>query len=805
MKTPDTPTATHAGFGITSDPELDGVLFTLVIDVVFFLLCFLLYQCGSSKNRFQAPSLSRQDSFEFQFAADSLLPESTHLDTRGWFGYDIIRIVTNKLPCVSWTYGNDLKDVPQEGLLYLRFQQYCVACLSVLSLLALTFVIPSYIAANPENLYTHGVTFWLFISSARNVPLGSDWLFAAAGFTMVTCTVIGVFFWQYLEDIEVVVSEGKASLTRDSSLFLETGETQAELKVEEHTIMLRHLASHIDSQMLTAHYNARFRRPDAVVIARVIYELKETIDLFRERNELRKQVGLLNQAVGARDRQKISALRAKLKGVTQELKLGTDANNEDHKISAVARHSTGNAFVTFLDSRHALQAAHKLTDADRISLASLHTGHMLLDDSQWKAQLAPGHKDVIWNNLCTPSSNFGKWMRYLFWNSVLFVSMIVLVTPITVVHYLAPFVQNFFELSHLEFIGAYFQVYVPTLAVVLVNSMILPVMIAYIADQEHHILKAKRQKSIMTKNVFFFFLNVIVLPTFALQSIRSFLLLLTEKRGFTEWQGLVGNAFLYSSGSFFIQYTIQAGLLGAGVQLLNLPQRLLRWYHLRHAQTSQDIKTARLQWDFDFGYYYSYRLTVFGLVLIYSVLVPLLLPCGLLYFVCNYWVDRHNLVNRVYAIQSASGPAYRGRIPLTAMRYVFMYLIVFMFGVSSYLAVQHSSVFSSLASLIFLALFVMVGAYLAHTCKTKMIATVVHNFEPAVFDPAEQPGGGTQHLRGQLLVAADVYRHPITRQQAEYRRLSQLGSGGKAALIHSVFHTDDSAEDEELRPLLGGR
>jgi len=111
---------------------------------------------------------------------------------------------------------------------------------------------------------------------------------------------------------------------------------------------------------------------------------------------------------------------------------------------------------------------------------------------------------------------------------------------------------------------------------------------------------------------------------------------------------VIGSILLSSSGFFFLQYLIHVSILGTAGQLLDVGQNIWRWWKLRSAITEVEVENALKRWEYDFGYWYSARLTILAIVFIYSVFVPLVVPLGILFFFLSYLVDRRNFEHKIY-------------------------------------------------------------------------------------------------------------------------------------------------------------
>ncbi len=216
---------------------------------------------------------------------------------------------------------------------------------------------------------------------------------------------------------------------------------------------------------------------------------------------------------------------------------------------------------------------------------------------------------------------------------------------------------------------------------------------------------AQREKSIMVKKFLFSLISVVVVPALALSSIGALFMLAYGTHWCaahgalaqpaprsqsallrSEWHLAVGHAFVAASGEFALLYLVHASMLGAGAQLLQLKHvrahgrvggtggsaAFTPWRsaggHTRvaavlgnHAAGAASRcgcerasgsplaescrRRAQTTHHFRIGYYYALRITAFGLVLIFSCVVPAVIPLGIVYFALLHAADRR-LFNR---------------------------------------------------------------------------------------------------------------------------------------------------------------
>lgn len=139
---------------------------------------------------------------------------------------------------------------------------------------------------------------------------------------------------------------------------------------------------------------------------------------------------------------------------------------------------------------------------------------------------------------------------------------------------------------------------------------------------------------------FYQLLAILILPSFALTSLKALLSLSID-----DLETLWSEGGLFPNGSFFVQYILQAAFLGNICDLWRGPEMLLEKVNKSRALTGLDLEEAEKVPPFKFGYEYQYFLLQFTITIFYSSVVPLIIPCGLFYLVLKHYIDKYNLLN----------------------------------------------------------------------------------------------------------------------------------------------------------------
>ena len=90
----------------------------------------------------------------------------------------------------------------------------------------------------------------------------------------------------------------------------------------------------------------------------------------------------------------------------------------------------------------------------------------------------------------------------------------------------------------------------------------------------------------------------------------------------------------------FVEYVIQAALLANACDIWRGPELLLQFLYKSKAVTKEELEDAEEVPPFKFGYEYQYFLIVFSVALFYSVVVPVIVPCGLTYLAGKHFIDK---------------------------------------------------------------------------------------------------------------------------------------------------------------------
>jgi len=330
---------------------------------------------------------------------------------------------------------------------------------------------------------------------------------------------------------------------------------------------------------------------------------------------------------------------------------------------------SGSAFVTFRDAR-----IRKLMLADTPpcwqcggsageTSAYFNFGHPPFASVTLRCLSAPHPSDVIWENLHV--TYVERISRFWIGTLLLLIFMVAVVTPVTVTTQLNAIIPELRERSKLfgrnvqRLLGitlpgspelwTRMSFQLPTVIVLVINSMLLPMAIGIISITTKSHTRSKIEVNMMNLNFVFLVTNQLLIPLLGLTGLPALLefleFRLTEGSDTPSLLQLMDGSLLGSPGLFSLRYLLNCAFLTNASSLLNLPQLFFR-----------SLTEQKDPWVFAWGFWYASTLSILATTIALGVLVPSLLPCGALFFALKYRIDRYNLANRVFSC----GPESQG-------------------------------------------------------------------------------------------------------------------------------------------------
>ena len=303
-----------------------------------------------------------------------------------------------------------------------------------------------------------------------------------------------------------------------------------------------------------------------------------------------------------------------------------------------SRRNTGNAFILFKSPL----IVDEILNHKEIIIGKMNSFEgTLLNVGNWLIKRAPTPSDILWDNI--KYSKKWRTIRMVVFTVALFIVCLIIITPNYIFQELSPLITNMSSQIKDEMTSSLIKEYSYPLIVVIMNSGIIPVIVGYIAVAEMHYKRSYREKSIFVKNVVFMVINCFFIPTFGVLSwsklkecIRYLLV--------THWDMDISEGFIRNS-YFFLRYAIQVTFISNGIQLLALPQFFVKKMRVLLASSDYEkFYASMIKKYFDYGYNYSFSITVFMLIICFSTTIPLITIFGALFFYIKYYIDKYNLL-----------------------------------------------------------------------------------------------------------------------------------------------------------------
>ncbi|KAA1085271.1 hypothetical protein PGT21_001349 [Puccinia graminis f. sp. tritici] len=299
--------------------------------------------------------------------------------------------------------------------------------------------------------------------------------------------------------------------------------------------------------------------------------------------------------------------------------------------------------------------------------------------------LAPEPRDIYWSNLTIP-----RWSLKVR-NAIALLSIAALygfwATPVTflanwmsydtLVSLLSPKLIQWIEKS--PTIKALIQNSLPTLAIIIFNAL-LPLLLDWLSTMQGFKAKSLIEYSLMKKYHLFLLITVF----FIFVAVSTVSLLRDLRDNPAQFIDKIASS-LPGARDFFISYLMLQSLAIIPLQLLQLPGQLSRFFYrlfsgLHTPRRHSELKNMHLE-VLSLGTIYPQALLVFTIGITYSVIAPMILVFGTIYFGMAYLVYKYKVLNVYYRAFESQGQAW----PIACNRIGWALIIfqVFMLGLLS--------------------------------------------------------------------------------------------------------------------------
>lgn len=182
-----------------------------------------------------------------------------------------------------------------------------------------------------------------------------------------------------------------------------------------------------------------------------------------------------------------------------------------------------------------------------------------------------------------------------------------------------------------SFLLGFLSQYIPSVLLIVYQLVLIPFFVKIFVKFERHEVVSKEIVSSFQKFTIFFVFYLFLVPTLGLSFMNCIIQFEIGNSKFAETMS-VG---ITSAGQYLLTFIIHQTLLSLPIDLLD-PSRLIL-VHLRSKQAitqEQKLKAYDFE-EYPWAYQYGIGYTIFMIVICMSVVYPLILVAGGIYFICR--------------------------------------------------------------------------------------------------------------------------------------------------------------------------
>ena len=524
------------------------------------------------------------------------------------------------------------------GLLYIRFELFMFLYVIIMTALALPILIPLNIVAagNAGSGFAE--------TTATNIPEGSTFLIAHTVLTIIF-VLIGLTIVIYYQ--RMYFHTRKVFRNRDF--------------VNSHTLKINDVPKSVQHAEMHAFMDSLY--PGEVKSVQIPPDAPKLISLKnKKQNHLKKLKQAEYRFQESGDRPTVSpggltgsiatffGLRAKEDAMAFHKAAIVDTSAQIQRRQKFEHKSSGVAFITFAT---AIRTHHVARDfylrSDRKALLKNCPDQELrkrLKPEQWNVNLAERPQDIYWNHLST--SKYSKFIRRVIVFAIVLIVALVWSIPISFlasvdtleqIPGLGLVVEEVISLN--PFFQDIIEGYIPSLLTTLF-VLCLPFILNNTVPFEKPDTVATHNASVLRLYYTFIILNVLVFPTLLIGTLDSLSILFED--GVTS---VLAQINFTLQGAFFINYVIQQTFFSGMIRLVR-PQHIFQLYWFMGfavtEEEKEDVK-RRSAHEMEYRIRFAQMLVVIACLLTFAVVVPLILPAGIIYLIIIHIIDKNNILH----------------------------------------------------------------------------------------------------------------------------------------------------------------
>ncbi|KAJ5067953.1 putative membrane protein [Anaeramoeba ignava] len=570
------------------------------------------------------------------------------------------------------------KKIGSSGWIYLKFQKYTMILFAILSIISVGIIMPINISGNslPEDQKGFGST------TVNNISSNSNLLVFHCIFQIVfTILVFGYIYHFY-------------KLILNSHSHLNSKQNADKIEPYEFTVLVEKIPTNITENELKNLFDEKF--PDDVLFCYIVRDLKQISDL-------REQLFLHLDRLSYYQNEKLN-------DAVKDLTCGCFPSEDDVNILIEETTKKIKKLESKIKSLYSNESIPQKLPTAFVVFKRPPVVWLCLSDQKsrkifpnFKITQAPEHYDVNWK-----SFSLGRKKKII--NGIVVFTLLVLLlilysSPIAFLNSLERLrkTEAFKKLAG-SFFSAFIYSYLPAIAMYLFSSFI-PSLVKKGISKLGKKSYSSEEITIMKTDFAFFFLGLEFLPF--VSSVYIYVIIEDYLSSNSFWS-MFKEAFLVDHGAAFINLLIQFAFYGCGMQLLQFSDSFQHW-KLRKKDLSQNerkFELAKLEKtkNFPFGPQFALQATIIGIVLLFSIMIPLIAPFGLIYFLFKYTVDKYNFLTFY-----SKGLKASGSILDSTVSQIFFVLTFFNLAMSGYFILRNRlSLFSISIILFFISIIIWI-------------------------------------------------------------------------------------------------
>ncbi|OMJ69543.1 hypothetical protein SteCoe_32700 [Stentor coeruleus] len=593
------------------------------------------------------------------------------------------------------------------SFLYLSFHKYIIFLLLIFVVLGslLTLVYIDGNAKDNDDFHKAGIS---------HLEKDSDWLLAPVIFVFIFSVVLYIFGFYLIKKTKNLRSQELSHQIQQYVIQISGFQTNYSAEI---------IRSYI-CKSLNAQYGDRFTS------IYVVPQYIEAYKIFNKLDEHRLQLQFLRHDY---DKTNVRPLIRKncfkkLDGIKyHENKIEKYASLIEQKRLDYSDQNAGLCFIICKTRALAKEIIQKGLKKDPEGIFDSHLW-------TYKQGTSPG--DLNWESIGI--NKVSSIIRRILVDVFFLLIFLIFVTPGVFADYIKKICDN---IGLSSILGSIFSYYLPSLLVLFYQVIILPAVVEFMVNREKHWTKHSTIASGLRKYLFFLVFYTFLYPMLKL-NFTDFVSTIVNNEN--DWKGLFAVEAI-KSAEFFTVFLIHQAFLKNGWDLVVASKYIWSSTKALFAGNSVEKKLAYQSEPFTFDLEIAISLNTFIMVCSFSVIYPLILIPGILFFLFRYFIHKHNILAVFYVDKDVSAlPSIFTLMFGIFLAAFFMQLLTFVT-----LATNANEDFNLYGKILLIASFCV---FLLLSIWAKIITSKIESEE--------------NHAEYELTLDDDLYCHPMDKKKS---------------------------------------